>query len=125
MTTKQAYDKIHFHNKQFSVTTEKNDDLFSDDSDDAENLSKFFNLIAKFNKGKQINIDIRVRIEKHFEFKWNNDRNSVVSDKVAMEWMSQIPESTKVNIYQSFLFKNFIKQFQGFFIIFKEISYDD
>ena len=85
---------IFFGNFLFGLIITNFDQMMFDikkfmyDSDDAENLSKFFNLIAKFNKGKQINLEIRERIEKHFEFKWNNDRKSVVSDKVAMEWMS-------------------------------------
>ena len=92
------------------------------DLDDTENLNKFFNLIQQFNKGKPINPELRTKIEKHFSFKWNNDRNVSVSDAEALVWMSQIPDSTKQDIYQNFLFKNFIKQYQHFFILFRKDS---
>ena len=56
--------------------------------DDAEKLNKFFALLSRFNKGKAINEDLRKKIEKHFDFKWNNDRNASVSDEQAMVWIS-------------------------------------
>ena len=73
---------------------------FMYDHDDAEKLNSFFNLLQRFNKGKMINHDLRIKIEKHFDFKWNNDRNASVSDAEALVWMSQIPEVTKQEIYQ-------------------------
>jgi len=54
--------------------------LFMYDHDDAENLNKFFNLLQRFNKNKPFKDDLRKKIEKHFTFKWNNDRNASVSD---------------------------------------------
>ena len=62
--------------------------VFMYDNDDAEKLNGFFNLLQRFNKGKPINSELRIKIEKHFDFKWNNDRNASVSDADAVFWMS-------------------------------------
>lgn len=37
---------------------------------DFENLSKFFGLMKKFNKGKDIKTDLRNKIEAYFTFRW-------------------------------------------------------
>jgi hypothetical protein len=53
---------------------------FNQDTDDEENLNRFFNLLSRFNKNRQIPEEIKFKIEKYFEYKWNNDRNVAVSD---------------------------------------------
>ena len=43
--------------------------------DDGDNLSRFFGILKKFNDNKVICCDIKHRIEDHFDYKWNNDKN--------------------------------------------------
>ena len=44
-----------------------------------EDLAKFFGLIKRFNKNKDLNIDIKSCIQEYFEYKWINDNNLAVS----------------------------------------------
>lgn len=48
---------------------------FNQTLDDGDSLSRFFGVIERFNHGKPINIDIKRRIEDHFKYKWEYDRN--------------------------------------------------
>ena len=43
--------------------------------DDDENLSRFFGILMKFNDNHRIDVNIMNKIEKHFNYKWNNDKN--------------------------------------------------
>jgi hypothetical protein len=43
--------------------------------DDDENLSRFFGILMKFNDNHRIDINIMNKIEKHFRYKWDNDKN--------------------------------------------------
>lgn len=44
--------------------------LMIGDMDDGHNLSRFFGLIKKYNKGKDINVDLKNKIEEYFSFRW-------------------------------------------------------
>ena len=50
------------------------------DINDDENLSKFFGLMKKFNKGKDINPELKQRIETYFSFRWANDKLQAIDD---------------------------------------------
>lgn len=52
----------------------KSYEIMNGDIDDGDNLSKFFGLMKKFNKGKDINQDLKERIEAYFSFRWINDK---------------------------------------------------
>jgi hypothetical protein len=43
--------------------------------DDGDNLSRFFGILKKFNENKQIDEKLKLAIEEHFDYKWNNDKN--------------------------------------------------
>lgn len=52
----------------------KSYEIMNSDIDDGDNLSKFLGLMKKFNKGKDINEDLKKRIEEYFSFRWNEDK---------------------------------------------------
>jgi hypothetical protein len=43
-------------------------------------LSKFFGLIKQFNKGQDIDIKMKERIEEYFDYRWENDHNQAISE---------------------------------------------
>jgi hypothetical protein len=43
--------------------------------DDGDNLSRFFGILKKFNDNQVIDDGIKNKIESHFDYKWNNDKN--------------------------------------------------
>ena len=48
--------------------------------EDEDKLNRFFNLLVRFNRSRELPRDFKDRIEKYFEYKWNNDRNRALSD---------------------------------------------
>ena len=49
------------------------------DFDNGENLSKWFGLIKRFNSSRSISIDLKLKIEEYFDYRWINDKNQAVS----------------------------------------------
>ena len=43
--------------------------------EDGDNLSRFFGILKKFNDNTEIEDDLKRRIENHFKYKWENDKN--------------------------------------------------
>ena len=50
------------------------------DLDDGDNLTRFFGVLKRFNKGKEINQSTKEKIENFMDFKWNNDRLLAIDD---------------------------------------------
>ena len=48
---------------------------FNETLDDGDSLSRFFGTIEHFNHNKPINIELKRKIESHFNYKWEFDRN--------------------------------------------------
>jgi len=47
----------------------------SADFDDGDTLTKFFGILRHYNSEEDIDQDLRKRIEVHFDYHWNNDKN--------------------------------------------------
>lgn len=43
--------------------------------DDGDTLSKFFGVLKYYNGGEDIKHDFKVRMEAHFDYIWNHDKN--------------------------------------------------
>jgi hypothetical protein len=50
---------------------------FFQEDDFGEELTKFFGTLKKFNASKPIDHDLKYQIERYFEYRWNNNKNSV------------------------------------------------
>lgn len=48
---------------------------FNKEIDFGDDLIRFFGLIVEFNNKNPMSIDLRQRIEAHFDYKWKNDKN--------------------------------------------------
>jgi hypothetical protein len=59
--------------------------------DDGDNLSKFFGLIKQFNKGQDIDIKMKERIEDYFDYRWENDHNQAISEPEDYALLEQLP----------------------------------
>lgn len=90
------------------------------DSDDGENLSKWFGLIKRFNSSRSISNDLKLKIEEYFDYRWINDKNQAVSTDEDQKLLDQLPTAVQRQIYSDFLFKKFIKHFRKFFDFPKE-----
>lgn len=45
------------------------------DLDEGDELARFFGLIRRFNDNVPLKISLKEQIEKHFDYKWVNDKN--------------------------------------------------
>ena len=54
--------------------------LINADLDEGDELCRFFGLLKRFNGGRTINQEIIGKIEKFFDYKWNNDKLMAIND---------------------------------------------
>lgn len=67
---------------------------FNSDFSEGDGLSKFFGLMKRFNRYKEVNQQMRREIEEYFLFKWENDNNIAVSTEEDFALLSQLPLET-------------------------------
>ena len=48
---------------------------FNQTLDDGDSLARFFGVMHRFNHNRPFNIELKRKIEKHFNYKWEFDRN--------------------------------------------------
>ena len=55
--------------------------------EDSDNLDRFFQVLAKFNKDKPLKSERKKRITKSFDYKWGHDRNMAIekAEEVILE----------------------------------------
>ena len=66
--------------------------LINSDLEEGDSLRLFFLLFKRYNGGKKINKEIIEKIEKYFEYRWNNDKLMAIDDKNEMAILTQLPE---------------------------------
>jgi hypothetical protein len=87
------------------------------DLDEGDELARFFGLIRRFNDNVPLKISLKEQIEKHFDYKWINDKNQAIDDDHEKDMLDQLPEEVINKIYGDFLFTDFCQSFQRFFRI--------
>ena len=65
---------------------------WNEELEDDDRLNKFYGVIAKYNGNEPMDVQLKERINKHFTYKWNNDRNQAFQDDTGQNLMSQMPE---------------------------------
>lgn len=88
-------------------------------------MSKWFGLIKRFNSSRSISIELKLKIEEYFDYRWINDKNQAVSCETDIKLLEQLPTDVKRKIYSDFLFKTFIYNFKKFFDFPKETANKD
>ena len=85
------------------------------DLDDGDNLTKFFSVLQRYNKGVPFNQELKKRIEVFFDYKWNNDRLLAIDDQDEIDKLNQLPEAVQDKLITNFLFSTFLNNFMDFF----------
>ncbi len=67
-------------------------------NEDNSNLSKWFGLLARFNKGRPLPKDIREKIENYFTYYWDNDRNYATKSESDKRFIAELPKNIRVNV---------------------------
>lgn len=83
--------------------------------DDTYNLARFFGLMENYNLGKQMKLDLKLKIEEHFDYKWKMDKNNAVGEQ-DLAMLQQLPQEVQMRIFTDFLFKDFLIKYKKFFI---------
>ena len=94
---------------------------FNQSLDDGDNLAKFFGVLKRFNNNKPFNIELKKKIEDHFDYKWNQDKNQAITTQQDRDMYEQIPEVTQDQLLHQFLFHNFKVEYRKYFT-FEKIS---
>jgi len=68
------------------------------DNEDNSNLSKWFGLLARFNKGRPLPKELAVKIENYFDYYWAQDRNYGVKSETDLRFLSELPKNIRVNV---------------------------
>ena len=116
---------IYFGNAIFGVIIGMFNDMINDiksfdiDMDDSDNLTNFFSLMVKFNRGHEINQQLKGEIEQFFKYKWIHDKTCALIDENDIKLIDQIPDEVVQMIYTNFLFSQFLEHFRYFFTFFK------
>ena len=82
-----------------------------------KDLSKWINLLSRFNNGKKINKEIITNIENFFDYYWQNNRLAAISSEKDKRFMSELPYEVKGQIFLNYLFTDFLKIYENYFKI--------
>lgn len=89
--------------------------VLGEDNEDAEALSRFIDMIKKFNNGRVVKQEYKDQLEDFFEFYWAKDKMSWKQSEEDMRFIDELPEHVQVEIYKGFLYRTFMKTFRQFF----------
>ena len=78
-------------------------------------MARFFGLMENYNLGKQMKLDLKLKIEEHFDYKWKMDKNNAVGEQ-DLAMLQQLPQEVQMRIFTDFLFKDFLIKYKKFFI---------
>ena len=68
------------------------------ENEDHANLSKWFGLLARFNKGRPLPREMSTKIEAYFDYFWADDRNYSIKSEDDKRFMAELPKNIKVNV---------------------------
>ena len=68
------------------------------ENEDYAGLSKFFGLLARFNKGHPLSKTTLVKIEEYFDYYWAQDLNYAMKSDWDQRFLSELPKEIRVNV---------------------------
>jgi hypothetical protein len=88
---------------------------FTHDFEEGESLAKFFGILKAFNRGEFINVELKDKIEKYFDYRWVNHMNYFLTNDEFETFFGQLPDEVIDAIYLRFLFGPFMKVYTPIF----------
>lgn len=79
--------------------------------EEGDKLAKFFGIIRSFNNDKAMDPELKLKIEKHLDYKWTHDRNSAIDELEEKKILEELPDAVQDRIYKEFLFDKFLHLF--------------
>lgn len=68
------------------------------ENEDHSGLSKFFSLLARFNSGHPLKIEMKRKIEEYFEYYWQRDLNYAMKSESDQRFISELPKEIRINV---------------------------
>ncbi len=68
------------------------------ENEDHGGLTKFFGLLARFNRGHPIPKETMLRIEEYFDYYWAYDLNYAMKTEEGERFISELPKEIRVNV---------------------------
>ena len=68
------------------------------ENEDYAGLSKFFGLLARFNKGHPLSKTTLLKIEEYFDYYWAQDLNYAMKSDEDQRFLSELPKEIRVNV---------------------------
>jgi Ion channel len=68
------------------------------DNEDNANLTRWFGLLSRFNKGRPLPKEMTFKIEEYFNYYWANDKNYAVKSEEDKRFLSELPKSIRVDV---------------------------
>ena len=90
------------------------------DLDMGDELARFFGLLKHFNDSEDMDWTMQQNIEQYFQYKWLNDRNQAIDDQYEKDIIDELPREVTNKLYQEFLYKDLLVQFQPTFRLAKK-----
>lgn len=75
---------------EFKIVTAENEDN--------ANLSKWFGLLARFNKGRPLPKEMTFMIEEYFNYYWTHDKNYAMKSENDRRFLSELPKPIRVDV---------------------------
>jgi len=68
------------------------------ENEESEDLTKWFGLLARFNKGRSLPKEITRKIENYFDYYWANDKNYSIKSEEDKRFMQELPKQIRYNV---------------------------
>jgi hypothetical protein len=68
------------------------------ENEDHAGLTKFFGLLARFNRGHPLPKDTMLKIEEYFDYYWAQDLNYAMKSDDDLRFLSELPKEIRVNV---------------------------
>lgn len=87
------------------------------ENEHADDLSRFFGILQKFNHNRILKKEFTTRVEEYFDYYWSNDKLYSVATEDDLRYYDELPSAHKVAIFKKFLFRPFVETFNKLFEI--------
>lgn len=68
------------------------------DNEDHVGLTKFFGLLARFNRGRPLNSMMIRKVEEYFDYYWSKDLNYAMKTPEGERFISELPKEIRVSV---------------------------
>lgn len=72
--------------------------IVTSENEDNANLSKWFGLLARFNKGRPLPKEMLFKIEEYFNYYWANDKNYAMHKESDRRFLSELPKQIRIDV---------------------------